>query len=333
MTKPVRPLSQAVTGGAGGAGRMCPADYRYAPDVFCRAPDFNTDILYVVGGLYGNVQALDALERLVTAEEGPFTIVFNGDFHWFDADPDWFAEIETRVGTLSALRGNVETETARTDDIGAGCGCAYPASVDDGLVQRSNAILRDLRAVAADDAAVPARLAALPMHYVVGMGDIRVGIVHGDAYSLAGWRFAQDALDTPDIGRQLAALKSASNIDIFASTHTCLAALRHFRTPHKALTIINNGAAGMPNFRNSRFGVVTRIATRPSPHRPLYGLRHGDIHVDALPLAYDHEAFLSRFLRRWPPGSPAHTSYFRRIMQGPDYDIAIAGEAGELAPA
>ena len=41
---------------------MCPADYAYSPGVFDRAPDFEAQTLYVVGGLYGNLAALDAIE-------------------------------------------------------------------------------------------------------------------------------------------------------------------------------------------------------------------------------------------------------------------------------
>ncbi len=82
---------------ADSAGRICPNDYRYSPAVFDRAPDICADVIYVVGGLYGNLAALDAIERLVTAEHGPATVVFNGDFHWFDADPEWFAAVDRRV--------------------------------------------------------------------------------------------------------------------------------------------------------------------------------------------------------------------------------------------
>jgi hypothetical protein len=78
-------------------GRMCPLDYYYDPALFARAPDFTAEVLYVVGGLYGNLAAIDALETLVLAEYAPVTIVFNGDFHWFDADHKWFNEVETRI--------------------------------------------------------------------------------------------------------------------------------------------------------------------------------------------------------------------------------------------
>ena len=41
-------------------GRSCPLSYRYAPSIFNRDADVHAETIYVVGGLYGNVQALDA---------------------------------------------------------------------------------------------------------------------------------------------------------------------------------------------------------------------------------------------------------------------------------
>src|SRR5262249_6488907 len=111
------------------AGRLCPVDYYYDPSEFNRAPDLTAEILYVVGGLYGTAAALYTVEWLAQAERAPVTIVFNGDFHWFDAEPRWFAAVEAGVSRHGAIRGNAETEIARTDDVGAGCGCAYPESV------------------------------------------------------------------------------------------------------------------------------------------------------------------------------------------------------------
>ena len=56
-------------------------------------------------------------------------LVFNGDFHWFGADPEIFARAQRQVLAHTALRGNVETElTAEpvATDEDAGCGCACP---------------------------------------------------------------------------------------------------------------------------------------------------------------------------------------------------------------
>lgn len=306
------------------AGRMCPADYRYAPFVFDRPAELSTDILYIVGGLYGNLPALDFVERLASEEKSKVTIAFNGDFHWFDAEREWFSDVERRVRAHVAIRGNIETEIARKDDIGAGCGCAYPENVDDGIVDRSNLILRELHRVAGGIPGARRRLGQLPMHLVARVGDAKVAIVHGDAWSLAGWHFAHDALADASRRQRFEQLRREAGVDIFASTHTCLAALRRFSTPNGDLTVINNGAAGMPNFRGSSFGLMTRIAARPSAHLRLYGSEHNGVHVDAIPLDYDNAMFLKAFLRRWPEGSPAHASYFGRIATGPDYDVAQA---------
>ena len=218
----------------------------------------------------------------------------------------------------------METELARARDIGAGCGCAYPISVAEDVVRRSNEILVELCRAAETLEGAKERLATLPMHLVAEVGGLRVGIVHGDATSLAGWSFAYDALDAPTAPAMLDAVRRTAHVDAFASTHTCLAALRDFELRAGRLTIINNGAAGMPNFSGSCFGLISRIATTPCPHRPLYGMARDGVHIDAIALPYDGDAFLSRFLARWPKGSAAHASYFERITAGPDHAIARA---------
>ncbi len=303
-------------------GRSCPADYVYSPKVFARLPDFEAETLYVVGGLYGNLVALTAVEQLAAQEMALVTIIFNGDFHWFDAEPNWFLQIEYGVARHRALRGNVETEIVRVTDIGAGCGCDYPLNVSEDIVWRSNFISLQLRANATAEAY--ARLSDLPMHLVVEVAGLRVGIVHGDATALAGWKFGQDELDNSSRRIWLDEIRTASHIDVFANTHTCLAALRDFVLSAGRLTIINNGAAGIPNFSGSRYGLISRIAATPSPHKPLYGLQRDGVHIDAIPLKYDHAIFLDRFLARWLEGSPAYESYYQRIVDGPNYSITQA---------
>jgi hypothetical protein len=298
-------------------GRTCPTSYRYSPRVFDREPQIVAETLYVVGGLYGNVEALAALHELAAREPGPVTLVFNGDFHWFDAAPPDFARVTRDVLEHRALRGNVETELA-SDDGSAGCGCAYPVDVSDAEVSRSNEILERLRATARGFPEQRARLAALPMHLAARVGEARVGIVHGDAVSLAGWGFAQDRLDHPAHRRWVASMFEEAKVDVFASTHTCVPALRRFALGDAAGVVANNGAAGMPNFAGTRYGLITRIGARAfaGPER-LYGLETRGTWVEALRLAYDHDRWTERFLSSWPAGSPAHASYFRRIVEGP----------------
>ena len=322
-------------------GRTCPPSYAYSPRTFARPADVTTDVLYVIGGLYGNAFALDAIEHLAVHESIAPSLVFNGDFHWFDADTGHFDEIQRRVLAYTALRGNVETEIA-SDDNAAGCGCAYPESVPDDDVARSNAILGRLRSVAAQVAGSYAELRQLTMHAVAQVGGARIAIVHGDAWSLAGWRFAHDRLHgsasahVPDAALD-AALELAA-VDGFACSHTCAPALK---TTARGF-VINNGAAGMANFAGTTHGVITRIATRALPHAlepvRLYGLNdwigNRACFVDALRIEFDFDAWLRRFDAMWPAGSPAAVSYRARIVAGPGYAIDQAlGRAPATCPA
>jgi hypothetical protein len=313
-----------------GPGRVCPLSYRYSPRVFDRAPEIVAETIYVVGGLYGNVEALDAVQAMAAREPKPVAIVFNGDFHWFDVDESDFAQIRSGVERHHALRGNVETELAQ-DDSGAGCGCAYPVDVSDAEVERSNSILARLRETARACAGRKA-LAALPMHCVARVGDARVAIVHGDASSLAGWGFAHDRLDEPHHQRWIESAFRDARVDVFASTHTCLPAFRQYQFAQGPRVIANNGAAGMPNFSATAFGLITRIAMQPSRAR-LFGIAAAGVHVEALPLRFDTARWHERFLSSWPEGSPAHASYYARITRGPRFSIEQAEPRRAFSPA
>lgn len=299
------------------AGRTCPSDYWYGAQSLARNADFSAEVIYVVGGLYGNSAALDAIEILARAEDA--TLVFNGDFHWFDRSPDAFAAIHRRVLTHRALRGNIETELSRETDAGAGCGCAYPPEIDQDVVDRSNQILALLSQTVAELKTVAAPMRDLPMTTVARVGALRVGIVHGDADTLAGWRFSTETLGDAGGRAWLESVWRASQIDVFASSHTCLPALREFSFPCGHLVIVNNGAAGMPNFEGCHFGLITRIGVYHSPHPIMYGVEHHGVFIDALPIHFDHRRWLDDFQRHWPRNSPAYESYFERICNGPPY--------------
>ena len=306
-----------------GPGRSCPPHYGYSPRVFARAPDLAAETLYAIGGLYGNPLALDEIDRMAALEDEPPRRVFNGDFHWFDAEPALFAAVQRRVLAHTALRGNVETEIA-DDDSDAGCGCAYPESVPDDDVERSNAILARLRGVAAEVPGARAALAALPMHAVAQVGRLRVGIVHGDAWSLAGWRFAHDALHDPAHDEPLQAALELGAVDGYACSHTCAPALK---ATDKGF-VVNNGAAGMANFAGDGSGLLTRISTRPLPHAlegaRAVGLYERGVWVDALRIRFDLDRWLERFDGIWPAGSAAAVSYRERIVGGPRFTVGQA---------
>jgi len=307
----------------GQPGRSCPLRYRYRATAIARAPERTARTLYVIGGLYGNLPALDAIEVLAWAEPDPVTLCFNGDFNWFNVDPEGFRRINERVLGHDAILGNVEAELLARD-AEVGCGCAYPEGVDQGTVDRSNRIHARLHATAQAHPDLLGRLAALPMFARYRIGDARVGVVHGDADALAGWRFGLDALDEPGGLDWLAMACDIAGVDLFASTHTCLPLLRSTAAPAPRCMLINNGAAGMPNFRNTRFGVISRLSQRASPHPVLYGETIAGIHVDALAVHYDHQLWTESFDTHWPPGSDAWSSYRTRIENGPAYEIDVA---------
>lgn len=311
------------------AGRSCPLHYRYRPEDFAAPPRADLaglDTLYVVGGLYGNEFALDALERLLQAQaahDGRRAVVFNGDFHWFDAEPGWFERIQRRVLTHAALRGNVETELAdEAADGEAGCGCAYPDWVDDELVARSNRIHARLRA--ATTAVQRAELAALPMHARASVGGLQVAIVHGDATSLAGWGFAQEHLRDTAHRAVVSGWFDRAGVDAFACSHTCLPVFQRVSAGRGEGWVLNNGAAGMPNFTADDAGLVLRLGVVPprAGQRRLGAVlaRHaGPVYADALALRPEGPGWRQCFDAAWPAGSDAALSYGRRLAEGPAY--------------
>jgi len=300
-------------------GRRCPLHYRYPVADLAAASAPAASALYVVGGLYGNAFALDRVEALVQGEPGAVTVCFNGDFNWFNRDPALFEQINRRVLATAAIRGNVETEISSSVDE-SDCGCAYPHWVDQGVVDRSNQIIGVLRATAQDQPDLCQKLAQLPMYRCYEVAGQRVAVVHGDPESLAGWGLSQERVDDGDHRDKIAHWHQQAAVDVFACTHTCLP----FLYRRAGAVVINNGAAGMPNFSGSLFGVITRIADTPSTVTPLYGIEQNGLYVDALSVHYSQEQWLSEFTRQWPVQSPAYQSYFARLEGQVDYPLERA---------
>ena len=163
-------------------------------------------------------------------------------------------------------------------------------------------------------------LARLPYHLNAEVGGHRIAIIHGDPESLAGWGLDIEAMgpEGTTTVAQLAHWFRCADADVFACSHTCLPYARALRVDGRPRAVINNGSAGMPNFRDDLRGMITRVATTPSP-RALYRAVLPNAFVEALPLAYDVPAWLTRFKRHWPNGSPAHQFYFQRLTCGPPF--------------
>jgi hypothetical protein len=323
-------------------GRSCPLTYRYQPEALAQPAQLEADTLYVVGGLYGNPAALQALlERANREPSSPPAIVFNGDFHWLDVDPDDFQAISETVLGHHAIKGNVEAELAADAD--TGCCCAYPDYISDDVVGRSNQIMTRLRATAGRFPELVARLGQLPRYLTASVGGQRIGILHGDPESLAGWQLALEAMEPGDplVRRQvgwrgrpttivdLLDWFGRAEVSVFACTHTGLPFAQGLTDQQgRRRLVINNGSAGLPSFTGTSFGVITRLSTNPHPPTDsLYGTTLDGLRCDALALAFDLASWLGHFTAQWPVGSPASDRYLARIRGGTQLQVhqAIRG--------
>lgn len=313
-------------------GRVCPVRYHHGPEALRAAAARAAGTAWIVGGLYGNVEAIDALcERVARDERAGLDplLVLNGDFHWFDVDPGDFRAVQDRAMDQVPLAGNVEAELGDPDET-AGCGCAYPDFVDDATVARSNAIMDRLQGTATTlDAGVRQTLAALPYVLRLHVGGRTIGVVHGDPDTLAGWALAVERLaprggttgDGTTAGERVRDWARRAAVDAFACSHTCLP----WTGRPGGVPVINNGSGGMPNFRGRLHGLAARVAPAgDAAPDAVVGIESHGLHFELVPIAYDHDAWRARFERCWPPGSPAHRSYFARITEGPAFEPADA---------
>ena len=323
------PSGQDRTMAATARGRSCPISYRLRPEDLAGPATCSATTLYVIGGLYGSVAALDAVLGRV-AQDGPAVVVFNGDFHYLDVAEEDFLRIADGVSGHLATRGNVETELITAGDDG-GCGCGYPDYVDDGTVERSNAVMSRLRETAQRHPALIALMAELPRQLVVEVGGLRVAVLHGDPEQSAGWRLALEAMEPGDddvrswtgfegattSAGQVAVWLRRGRVQVLACTHTGLPYAQDVALDGSVGLVVNNGSAGLPCFAGLQAGVMTRLSTDPRPpDDALYGLELDGVRCDALPVRYDVERRHREFVASWPTGTAAHVSYAERLLVG-----------------
>lgn len=299
-------------------GRTCPLHYRYLPEDLTRDPvACDADVLYVVGGLYGNPLALDEIEAMADRERAAgrrVHLLFNGDFNWFNASDDLFVTINRRVLGHDAVTGNVEYELARPGE-GAGCGCAYPDFVDDAVVERSNRIMGRLQGIAAHHPELQQRLARLPRYRCLMFGGLKVVVLHGDPESLAGWGLSHEELSVRG-NEQLVSWFRRTGADILISTHTCLPVMRALRVDGRERLFLNNGSAGMGNLSGDSAGLLARIA-RTTPSEAAFRLPSRLPVSTALePVRFPLSPWLSLFDTLWPENTDAALSYRHRILVG-----------------
>jgi hypothetical protein len=315
----------------------CPLAYHYRPEELAVPPAFTCPTLYVVGGMYGNPYALDAVLARASTEPGPPEIVFNGDFHYLDVDPDVFRAVDDGVRAHHAIQGNIEYALGTADDT-LGCGCDYPDYVADAVVADSNAVVAQLRTASAAGERY-SWLGELARYLTVAVGEHRVGVVHGDPENLAGWKLALEAVEPQDpqirartgftgpstTTDQVRDWLQRARVDALCCTHTGLPYAQDYPHPGGRGLVVNNGCAGLPDFAGRHHGVFTRLSihTEPPPDS-LYGTTLAGLRFDALPVDYDHRAWTAHFLDAWPPGTPAHRNYRDRIEQGTWLDPGLS---------
>jgi hypothetical protein len=226
-----------------------------------------------------------------------------------------FADAPARWATGTSRRrspqpARLEAELASDED--AGCGCAYPDYVGDDVVDRSNQIITRLRATAGRFPGLVRRMGELPRYLTVGIAGQRVGIVHGDPESLAGWRLDLEAMEPgdpavrrhvgwrgqPTTPTDLLDWFGRADVSVLASTHTGLPYAQSVPDGRGQRLIVNNGAAV------------------------------GALRCDAVALRFHLGGWKERFLAQWPPGSPGHRSYFARLTRGTHPRLPQAARAG-----
>ena len=289
-------------------GRNCSLAYILNKNWTENIGDAKSDVLYIVGGLYGNLFALNKINELAKSENAQ--IIFNGDMHWFDVKEEDFLTIEKNSEENSIkLLGNVEYELISKDDL-LGCGCNYPEDVESGVVERSNIIHKIMKENVKNNEIledIKSREKTLVIRYF----DKNIAITHGDEKSMSGWECSYDNLQNKKRQKELDSWFEKNNIDIMATTHTCLPVVYN----NGKNIVVNNGASGMANIINTTYGLVTRIAITPSP-LAIISEKTGNIYVELIKIEFDINKFLEWFESVWDNDSPASISYKNRIING-----------------
>ena len=288
-------------------GRNCSLEYILRKDWTKKIKKLEAEVIYVVGGLYGNSYALEFIKKM--AEDENAKVVFNGDMHWFDVEKEDFLKIEELSKDSIKLLGNVEFELLNNTS-SLGCGCNYPQDVSDGVVERSNIIHNIMKEnIKGDDILndIKERSKTLVLDFL----GKKIAITHGDEKSMSGWECSNDNLKLEFRKKELDSWFEENNIDILATTHTCLPVVYD----NGKNIVINNGAAGMANIQGQTFGLITRIA-KSSHEKAIYSEYRNGLYVELVKVDFDIEKFKLWFEKVWPDDSPASISYKKRIING-----------------
>ncbi|WP_274460236.1 hypothetical protein [Gemella haemolysans] len=200
-------------------GRNCSLEYILQKDWAKKSKKLEEEVIYIVGGLYGNRYALEIINKMAHDENAK--IVFNGDMHWFDVEKEDFIKIEELSKDSIKLLGNVEFELLNNTS-SLGCGCNYPEDVSDGVVERSNIIHNMMKGNIKDDQILN-DIKERSKTLVLDIFGKKIAITHGDEKSMSGWKCSNENLKLVSRKKELDNWFKENDIDILATTHmfTC----------------------------------------------------------------------------------------------------------------
>ena len=257
------------------------------------------------------------IERLAAPSRRRRTIVFNGDFHWFDAEPAGLPRSNAasrptrRCAATSRPRSRAPTTSARA--------AAAPIR---SRVDAAWCALERNSARAARDRRCRARARGSARCRCTRRAGRRRSRRHRprrrERRSPAGASPAMNSAGRQRLG-WLDDIRRAAQVDVFASTHTCSLRLRDFALPAGRLPSSTTARPGMPNLP------AQASASLPRRHHALaapalYGLAATASHRRAGG-GLRHATLPQRFLRAGRRARPAHNPTSGASPAGPDYDL------------
>ena len=273
----------------------------------------------VIGGLYGNMQSLKEIKKYEKNNQ----LIFNGDFHWLNKKKEEFVAVQEFINNHIALKGNIEESLSNSKNFD-NCNCDYPDYFPPEETIYSNEIFSQLKKtyLSCEDYKNHFDQLGTQLYIPIKNGP-NIFITHGDLQSLSGWMFSVRSINKINKGKFLKFFNKV-NADVIISSHTCLPVFCHATdTNGEDKLLLNNGAAGMPNFRNKNFGIIIRISSSKSiDEKVLYRKKIKNYFFEAIKLEYSNKNFIKEFLINWPSKSSGYKAYFDRISNGPSFDLS-----------
>lgn len=264
-------------------------------------PVVEFDEIYCAGGLYGNPFALYEILNFINSSK----CVFNGDYHWFDADNFWFSKNELNLKEQILLNGNVELELC--DKNSKNCGCNYPECVSVETKTWADEIHQILKSKVIE--ILPPDMINRPKTFSLKVGNLNLAITHGDEKTLSGWGLSDRNLAQKSRQNEIYNWLNKNKFDAIFSTHTCTKVFVDLGDK----AVLNNGAAGLSTIGTN--GVILRAGVR-SKNGAIYRKKIKSIFLEAHLVKYDNDKFIQWFDEIWDMNSPASKSYRKRILKG-----------------